>query len=217
MGLYICWPKWLADSGSVYTAKKTTTNKQTKTKQKSYEWHDKNAGNILVEVCHKHEEQFPLTLSLPSSKSTFSQPFKDKCISDVVRIGNVIFHLSKQLWKAKFFILCDVIFWWGCRKNLKLITLVSERVKNCVRQQELTFQAIALKFSMFATYDNHSRINDVVAIHVCVLFWRPLLCPVHRGCDCLKNEPSNVSAFSRGASVFVFGLWTWFFFFTPSG
>ena len=45
-----------------------------------------------------------LTLSLPSLKSTFSQPFKEKCISEVVRISSVIiFHLSK-LWKSKFFI-----------------------------------------------------------------------------------------------------------------
>ena len=36
-------------------------------------------------------------------------------------------HLSK-LWKAKFFILCDVIF--QVRENLKLITLGSERVKS---------------------------------------------------------------------------------------
>ena len=45
-----------------------------------------------------------------------------------MRIGSlIIFHLSEQ-WKAKFSILCDVIFWWGCRRNLKLITLGSERV-----------------------------------------------------------------------------------------
>ena len=51
-----------------------------------------------------------LTLSLQRSKRTFSQPFKEKCKSEVVRIGSIIiFHLSK-LWKAKFFILCDVIF-----------------------------------------------------------------------------------------------------------
>ena len=32
----------------------------------------------------------------PSSKSIFSQPFKEKCISEVVRIGGeIIFHLSK--------------------------------------------------------------------------------------------------------------------------
>ena len=43
---------------------------------------------------------FPLTLSLPSSKSTFSQPFKEKCISEVVRIGSIIIlHLIK-LWKV---------------------------------------------------------------------------------------------------------------------
>ena len=51
-----------------------------------------------------------LTLPLQSSKSTFSQHFKDKFIGDAVRIGSIIlFHLSK-LWKAKSFILCDVRF-----------------------------------------------------------------------------------------------------------
>ena len=51
-----------------------------------------------------------LTPSLPNSKSTFSQPPKEKCIREKVKIGSrVIFHLS-ELWKAKFFILCDVIF-----------------------------------------------------------------------------------------------------------
>ena len=50
------------------------------------------------------------TQQLPSSKSTFSQPSKEKCISEVMRIGSMIlFHLSK-LWKAKFSLLCDVIF-----------------------------------------------------------------------------------------------------------
>ena len=41
-----------------------------------------------------------------------------------MRIGSIIiFHLS-NLWKAKFFILCDVIiyFWLGSRGNLKFIT-----------------------------------------------------------------------------------------------
>ena len=51
-----------------------------------------------------------LTLSLLSSKRTFSQPFREKCVSNVVSIGSIIiFHLSK-LWKAEFSILCDVIF-----------------------------------------------------------------------------------------------------------
>ena len=50
-----------------------------------------------------------------------------------MRIGSIIiFHLSK-LWKAKFFILCDVIFWWGCSGNLKLITVGSERVRLSTR------------------------------------------------------------------------------------
>ena len=51
-----------------------------------------------------------LPLSLLSSKGTFSQPFKEKCISDVTRICTIIiFHLSK-LWTFKFSILRDVLF-----------------------------------------------------------------------------------------------------------
>ena len=38
----------------------------------------------------------------------------------------IIIHLH-NLWKAKFFILCCYL-WWGCSRNLKLITLGSERV-----------------------------------------------------------------------------------------
>ena len=69
-----------------------------------------------------------LPLLPPGSKITFSQQFKDKCISDVVRIGSIIpYHLSK-LWKAKFFILCDVISLVRLQENMKLITLGSERV-----------------------------------------------------------------------------------------
>ena len=50
-------------------------------------------------------------LSLPSSKSAFSRPFREKCISEVVRINsNNHLHLSKR-WKAKIFTLvCDNIF-----------------------------------------------------------------------------------------------------------
>ena len=50
------------------------------------------------------------TLSFPSSKSTFSQPFKEKCMWGSEKIGSIInFHLSK-LWKVKLSILCHVIF-----------------------------------------------------------------------------------------------------------
>ena len=43
-------------------------------------------------------------------KSTFSQPFKEECISEVVRIDSIIIFRLSKLWKAKFFILCDAIF-----------------------------------------------------------------------------------------------------------
>ena len=50
------------------------------------------------------------TLSFPNSKSTFSQSFQRKYLSEVVRIDSIlIFHLSK-LWKATFFKLGEAIF-----------------------------------------------------------------------------------------------------------
>ena len=40
----------------------------------------------------------PLNLSLPRCKVTFSQPFKENCMPEVVRIGSIIiFHLSKPV------------------------------------------------------------------------------------------------------------------------
>ena len=51
-----------------------------------------------------------LTLSLPSSKSTFSQPFQDKYISDGVRICRIVISHLSRLQKNKLSILCDVIF-----------------------------------------------------------------------------------------------------------
>ena len=44
-----------------------------------------------------------LNPSLPSSKCTFSQPFKDKCISEVARIGAYNLSSELKIWKAKFF------------------------------------------------------------------------------------------------------------------
>ena len=53
-----------------------------------------------------------LSLSLPSSKSTFPQPFKEKCISEVVRIGSIIIFIWVSYEKeiTKFSLLFDVIF-----------------------------------------------------------------------------------------------------------
>ena len=70
-----------------------------------------------------------LTLSLPSSKSTFSQPSNDKCISEVVRIGNIITAMPE---KPSSSYQCDVIFLARAAGNLKLITLGSERVQHKV-------------------------------------------------------------------------------------
>ena len=45
-----------------------------------------------------------------TEKSTFFQPFKEKCMSGVAWIGSKITINLSKLWKAKFSILCDVIF-----------------------------------------------------------------------------------------------------------
>ena len=70
-----------------------------------------------------------ITLLIQVHKRTFSQLFKEKCTSEVVRIDGIIIFYLRKLWKAKFFILVMWYFWWGCRGNLKLTTLGSERVK----------------------------------------------------------------------------------------
>ena len=60
---------------------------------------------------YKHSATIPMPIVL-SSKSTFSQLSKEK-MHKVVRICiKIIFHLSK-LWKAKFSLLCHVIFLVG--------------------------------------------------------------------------------------------------------
>ena len=54
----------------------------------------------------------PLILSLLSLKSTFYQHMYKmrKCIHEVARIGHIVISHQSKLWKAKFSILCDVIF-----------------------------------------------------------------------------------------------------------
>ena len=70
----------------------------------------------------------PVSSRPPESgrKVTFSQLFKEKCISEVVRIGSLIIFHSSKLWNATFFILCSID---TAGEILKLITLGSERVE----------------------------------------------------------------------------------------
>ena len=69
-------------------------------------WTKKNPKRSKISNSNKKFEPFH-----SQSQEVHSPNLKqEKCISEVVRIGSIIiFHLSK-LWKAKFFILCDVIF-----------------------------------------------------------------------------------------------------------
>ena len=73
--------------------------------------YSRNCQTHLNFPCSEPNELFCLTLSFPSSKSTFSQPFKRKYMSAVVRICSIIFlYWSEWIWKAKFSLLCNVIF-----------------------------------------------------------------------------------------------------------
>ena len=79
---------------------------------------------------------------------------------------NYIFHLSK-LWKARFSILCDVYFWWGCRGNLKLITSGSEGVgrNNDPIWLDLVFPFVRF-FFYFQLFIRSARQNaDTAVIH----------------------------------------------------
>ena len=65
-------------------------------------------------------------------RKPFFLPFNKKCISDVERIDSIIiFHPSKW-WKAKFVVLCDVIFLVRLQEKFEiyLITLWSKRSSN---------------------------------------------------------------------------------------
>ena len=65
----------------------------------------------------------------PSSQYKFSWPFKNRCMSEVMRIdSSVSFYLSK-LSNAKFSILYDISLVRDWKRKLKLITVGSERVK----------------------------------------------------------------------------------------
>ena len=67
-------------------------------------------SSLSILYCKVWMQHILQTHHSQDQKVAFSQPFKAKCISEVVRIGSIIiFHLSR-LWKDKFFILCDVIF-----------------------------------------------------------------------------------------------------------
>ena len=79
------------------------------------------------------------TVSLPGSKSTFSQPFKEKCLSEVVTIGSIILCYLSKLRTAKFSILCAVILLMITYYLLKFITLRSERGQGRIRGSIIPF------------------------------------------------------------------------------
>ena len=85
---------------------------------------------LLCAVCFSVSKNNMHTISpaLLSSKRSFSQPFKERSISEVVRIGSIIiFHLisygsPSSPYRVMYYL------WLGCRGNVKLITFGSKRV-----------------------------------------------------------------------------------------
>ena len=74
-------------------------------------WYHKHWWELLKlwSILCRYPQNLSQSLTPISSRSTFSQPFKDKCMWGSERIGSIIIlHLSKR-WKTKFFILCDAI------------------------------------------------------------------------------------------------------------
>ena len=63
-------------------------------------WSRERQGLVLPLVLSPKFDRIPLTLSPPSSKSKSSQPFIEKCTSEVLRIGSIImFH--RHEWDMK--------------------------------------------------------------------------------------------------------------------
>ena len=94
-------------------------------------WMDAFSTTLMnVGIWTKHALNYSLTLSLPSSNSTFSQPHKEKCICEEVRIGStIIFHPSKP-WKVQVLhTVCYVIFLMRLQRKIEMVTLGSEGVK----------------------------------------------------------------------------------------
>ena len=86
------------------------TNKKSHTNIEGYSRICSNSNSLFLGKHTSTAGGLAATCINRGLKGRFSQPLEENCISEEVRIGcRIIFHLSK-LWKAKSFILCDVIF-----------------------------------------------------------------------------------------------------------
>ena len=76
-------------------------------------------GRVIFDVETKHADEFLLCLilSLPSSKTTMSM---------MVRIGSIFIFIWVGYEKPSSSYCVMWYFWWGCRRNLTLITLGSD-------------------------------------------------------------------------------------------
>ena len=105
------------------------SNKEKKKKKKK---NRQSSPRPLVCVCVRENQTKWLSLG---SGLTLSLPRNvEKCVTDVVRIGSVIiFHLSK-LWRAKFFILFDVILLVRLQEKSEIDSSWEWKVFNCSAQ-----------------------------------------------------------------------------------
>ena len=119
--------------------------------------------------------------------STFSQPFKKKYMSKVVRISCIIsiavFRLSK-LWIATFFILCDIIFLLRLQEELQIdhsrelkLDTANEMIWNLMKPNESQgMNEILYRLNFFCT-SIHLPTNQrqLLEAEVCKAQMQPIL------------------------------------------
>ena len=118
---------WLRSFGSLLMSRFDTTTGKSSFIRNASKLSTPSSKSWLPRVCKRRR----LSLSLPSSKSTFSQLFKEKCMSEVVIIGSIIIFDLRKLWKAKSFKWCNsrefkqTRMRWQCEKPRKNCLCIS--------------------------------------------------------------------------------------------
>ena len=119
-------------------------------------------------IAHQSTSASGLTRSLPSSKITFFQPFRGKCISEVVRIWGYNNHFSVWVsFEKPSSSYCVMWYYWcrGSRRN-NLITFGSEKV-NCGFILSLTFILLRMAFAATTLQFDTTKPSPVLFRPIC--------------------------------------------------
>ena len=163
-------------------------NKAYNTRDSVAEWFD---GSIRVPYKPRVSPSTP-----KFKKYILSIVYKEKGKGEVVRIGSIIIFHSSKLWKAKFFILCDVIFLVRLQGKFLHWSLYSSVAPSSThgppsvsRQLDMIWRDHMLKVTSTVTDSFHGGTTTVPRCWVVREVWftltcrevRPLhICPVKR-------------------------------------